>query len=156
MRIINLIDENGDISRKLYGSYCLIQFPEESCDSFKLYMADQSFCAWFILSVLKNPGCPKFSVNLQNSPKLQVTDDSSMINIEGQNVTMRIVTDQSIKKLNPWTPLATPACLGWPFGLATALTRTAVYSKVAKVFFDLNNMLRVSFCLYQVNCHLCY
>ena len=45
LRVINLIDENGDISRKLYGSYCLIQFPEESCDSFKLYMADQSFCA---------------------------------------------------------------------------------------------------------------
>lgn len=99
MRVINLIDENGDISRKLYGSYCLIQFPEESYDSFKLSMADQSFCARFILSVLKNPGCPKFSVNLQNSPKLQVTDEGSMINIEGQNVTMRIVTDQSIKKL---------------------------------------------------------
>ena len=38
-------------------------------------------------------------MNLQNSPKLQVTDDTWMINIEGQNVTMRIVTDQSIEKL---------------------------------------------------------
>ena len=36
---------------------------------------------------------------MQNSPKLQVTDDTWMINIEGQNVTMRIVADQSIKKL---------------------------------------------------------
>ena len=25
----------------------------------------------------------------------------------------------------PWTPLATPACLGWPFGLATALVTHA-------------------------------
>lgn len=39
------------------------------------------------------------SVNLQNSPKLQPTDVTSMKNIEGQNVTMRIVTEQSIKKL---------------------------------------------------------
>lgn len=61
MRAINLgykfsgIDKNGVISRKLNGSYCSIQFPEESCDSFKLYIADKSIFAWFIWSVLINP-----------------------------------------------------------------------------------------------------
>ena len=58
------------ISRKVYDSYCLIQFSKESYASFKLCIADQSFCAWFILSDLSIRR-PKFSVNMKNSPRFQ-------------------------------------------------------------------------------------
>ena len=58
------------ISRKVYDSYCLIQFSKESYASFKLCIAGQSFCAWFILSDLSIRR-PKFSVNMKNSPRFQ-------------------------------------------------------------------------------------
>ena len=64
------------------GSYCLIQFSDESYDSFKLYVADQRFKAMIHFECFIR--CPKFSMNMQNSPRLQATNVASMINIKGK------------------------------------------------------------------------
>ena len=94
---------------------------------------------------------PKFSVNLQNSSRLQATVQCFHDTPEGQNVTIRIVTEQSIKKRRLprriWLFLMTILeifCSKIKNLVIGCTENTYIYiltSKVAKVFFDSNNML---------------